>query len=384
MAQAAAEAAEKIRRALEDEGKAQARLEQVAYKDWKKIDIARKAAAKVCAEAHAAADAKVAREVAATIRAAPIVVVFTLPFRRTDVFKELSRPDDPLDYPSAAFRHDCKVQTGRQFEPKSSSGAGIFDTTRLATTFAPGFTRNVEQRFTLFGGGPFVTEELLEVRSPDLLRWRMHKHDVGGGPGATASSLPIVGEALDPKYVDGARAYNPQGGYEQVRVYMHGMHVHGVLSCVWHVHAATSGCALYTCMARMCMACILSRLMCMACARGYRAGARAAGHARERGLRHARHDAGTRPRARASVSPAPCLSPLPTIPCRRARVAMQIGVNGRFDLGGAGPDPSSIWGRCVSAAAGALTGCTRGIALGGAWSANMRARGCARSPVPYP
>ena len=215
MAAAAAEAAEKLRRALEDEAKAQARFEGVAWKDWKKLDVERKAAARRCALDHAKVDAQQATQAAAAKAAAPIVVSFTLPFRRPDVFKELARSDNPLDYPAESFHHTCRVQTGRTFEPHNSSGAGVYDTTRQATSLAPGLIRSVEQRWSLFRNGPFVVEELLEVRSPDTLRWRMHQHDQAGGPGATASSLPIVGETLDPNYVDGARYYHPMGGHSR-------------------------------------------------------------------------------------------------------------------------------------------------------------------------
>ena len=152
-----------------------------------------------------AAASKAAALMAEQKSAAPYVAVFRLPFWRVDVFKELSKFDDPLDYPAASFHHTCRLKTGRIFEPSNSSGAGIYDTTRQASSFAPGLVRTVEKRSTLASEPPVVSE-LVEFRAPEMLRWKLVRQSNDD------SFLPIVGEDLDKGYVPGHLSYNAVPG----------------------------------------------------------------------------------------------------------------------------------------------------------------------------
>jgi hypothetical protein len=205
MAARAAEEAEALRRALEDESKAHARFESIPWKEWRLYDAARKKAAKAAAEAMEAADTAEAAAMAASKEAAPVIISFRVPFRREDVFKELQRFDDPLDYPASRFHLNCVLKTGREFEPSNSSGAGLYDTTRKPTAFAPGLVRKAEPRNPLRFGQKVVWE-LIEVRSPEMLHWRIQQQ------AGELSPIALVGEDLDVTYKGGAREYTPAPG----------------------------------------------------------------------------------------------------------------------------------------------------------------------------
>ena len=172
MAAEAAAEAERLKRAMRDEEMAQARFEGIPYKEWKPIDVQRKQAARLAAEEHADGERTVAARTAATKEAAVFVASFQLPFRRVDVFKELVKFDDPLDYPSASFHHTCRLRAGRSYEPHNSSGSGVYDTTRQATAFVPGLVRTTEKRWALQRERP-MTLELVETRHPDRVRWKI-------------------------------------------------------------------------------------------------------------------------------------------------------------------------------------------------------------------
>ena len=96
-------------------------------------------------------------------------ISFFLPFRRQDVWKELARHEDPLDYPSSEWL------SVRLSEPQINAAASTLGEDSL---LAPGFVRRLERRPA---SSECISLELASITAPSLLKWRILSHRASGG-----------------------------------------------------------------------------------------------------------------------------------------------------------------------------------------------------------
>jgi hypothetical protein len=145
--------------------------------EYKKVLVKREEEEAQKAAVAAAAEAARLAAIAAAKAKAPVISTFTIPYRRTDVFTELTIYKDPLDFPSSSWVHHAR-----------HSGAALSG--GVAQQVSPGLIRRLERR-GLFSRTLSLTLELIEIKPPESVRWRILRR-VG------CLALPsIVGEEYD-------------------------------------------------------------------------------------------------------------------------------------------------------------------------------------------
>lgn len=179
MAAAKAEAERRAQQAIEAIERRHAASEGMDHKIWKKLDVARKAAAAASFAAQEAAKQAVLDEIAAAKAAAPIVLHFHIPYRRHDVYKELARHQNPLNFPSKTWD-----MLSQQLYAAGVAGP--------AQQVSVGLRRELVRR-TVFGDPLHaLTLECIVCNPPTELRYKMLSQ------GGRLSALPsIVGEEYD-------------------------------------------------------------------------------------------------------------------------------------------------------------------------------------------
>ena len=182
MAAAAADEARRLFQAKEAFERSCAMAEGSTMKDWKENTKHRQAAALRSREAKLV-DLKAAAEKLQAQRAAPCYrASFYLPFRRHDVWTELAKYEDPLDYPS-----------GEWLSLQRAGAIGALSSGSLRSV-APGLVRRLERRFAFSDDA--ITLELDTITPPSLMRWRILARSSGGGGLATLMPA-LVGEDYD-------------------------------------------------------------------------------------------------------------------------------------------------------------------------------------------
>ena len=231
MAAAAQEEARRLHLAKEAFERASSMAEGITYKAWKEETKRRNAAAIAAAKA-SAAQLKAEAEALAAERASPCYELsFFLPFRRHDVWKELSLYEDPLDYPSESWHSQQRA-----------GAIGALSTGSLLSV-APGLVRSLERRFTL--SSDTITLELMEISPPSLLRWKVLRQT---GSGGLAPMMPdMEGEDYDGNRatpgLDVVLENAPYGTSVTLRVGTHAYFATPpLLHCFRPLLAATIGC----------------------------------------------------------------------------------------------------------------------------------------------